>query len=309
MDSTAGSQLAHGVYAALTTPLRKNTIEPDTAAFLEYLDIVTRAGVNGLVLFGATGEFIHFDAAIRARTLNLVLKRSRLPVLVNISHSTLNGALELAADAVGAGASGLLVTAPYFYKYADDDLEEFFRVFARETGGSTPIYLYNLPQFGNGLSVELAKRLLESGRFAGMKDSSGDWDLFQKLRHLRDHCGFQLLAGNERIYLRQQLAGGVDGIVSGVSAALPELIVALTRAVLAKDAALAARLDAQLQHFLDRIEIFPVPIGIKQAAAVRGWLAANFAAPLSRENMARLAQFRDWLKEWIPAVLNDCKPR
>ena len=309
MQPTAGSQLAHGVYAAVATPLRKNAIEPDTAAFLDYVDVVARTGVNGLVLFGATGEFIHFDAASRAHTLNLVRKRSRIPVLVNVSHSTLDGALELAEDAIDAGASGILVMPPYFYKYADDDLEEFFQVFAREVDSRAPIYLYNLPQFGNGLPLGLATRLLDSGQFAGIKDSSGNWDLFQALRGLRDHRSFQLLAGNERIYLRQQFAGGVDGIVSGVSAALPELTVGITRAVVAQDAALATRLDAHLQQFLDRIETFPTPVGIKQAAAVRGWLTGNFATPLSRETAARLEQFRDWLNEWIPLVLNDCKPR
>ena len=112
MEPTAGSQLAHGVYAALATPLRRNATEPDTGAFLDYVDVVARTGVNGLVLFGATGEFIHFDAARRAHTLNLVLKRSRLPVLVNVSHSSLGGALELAEDAIDAGASGVLVMPP-----------------------------------------------------------------------------------------------------------------------------------------------------------------------------------------------------
>lgn len=309
MQPTAGSQLANGVYAALATPLRKSAIEPDTAAFLDYVDVVARTGVNGLVLFGATGEFIHFDAASRAHTLNLVLKRSRLPVLVNVSHSTLDGALELAEDAIDAGASGVLVMAPYFYKYGDDDLEEFFQVFARAIDRRAPIYLYNLPQFDNGLPVGLVRRLLDGDVFAGIKDSSGDWDLFQMLRGLRDHRDFQLLAGSERIYLRQQFAGGVDGIVSGVSAALPELVLAITRAVSAQDATLAERLDGQLQQFLDRIETFPTPVGIKQAAAARGWLAGNFGIPLSRETTARLEQFRDWLKEWIPHVLNDCKPR
>lgn len=306
MDSTAGSPLAHGIYAALATPVRKNAMEPDTAAFLDYADAVARTGVDGLVIFGAIGEFVHFDSASRAHALNLLLKRSRLPALVNVSHSTLSGALELAEDAIGAGATGILVMAPFFYKYADDDLEEFFQAFAREIDSRTPIYLYNLPQFGNGLSAELAKRLLDSGRFAGMEDSSGDLGLFRALRARREPHGFQLLAGNERAYLRQQFAGEADGIVSEVSAALPELIVAITRA---RDTELAARLDARLQQFLDRIETFPVPVGIKQAAAARGWLAGDLAMPLARETTARLAQFQEWLKEWIPLVLNDCKPR
>ena len=131
MEPTERNQLAQGVYAALATPRRKNLAAPDTAAFLDYLDAVARTGVNGLVLFGATGEFIHFDMADRILALNLAMKRSRVPVIVNVSHSTLDGALALAEDAIDRGASGLLILAPYFYKYEDGDLEEFFLRFSQ----------------------------------------------------------------------------------------------------------------------------------------------------------------------------------
>ncbi len=77
-----------GVYAALVTPRRPDTIEADTAAYLDYLDQVAAAGVDGFVFFGSTGEFVHFEVEERMRVVGLAAKRSRLPVLVNISHST-----------------------------------------------------------------------------------------------------------------------------------------------------------------------------------------------------------------------------
>ena len=86
MENPAPKTLASGIYAALATPRRKDRVEPDTAAFLDYLDEVIRAGVDGIVLFGSTGEFVHFDAVDRMQTLNLAIRRSRVPVLVNISH-------------------------------------------------------------------------------------------------------------------------------------------------------------------------------------------------------------------------------
>src|SRR6185437_721443 len=54
--------LASGLYAALVTPRRADSLEADAAALLEYLDAVTAAGVDGLVLFGSTGEFVHFES-------------------------------------------------------------------------------------------------------------------------------------------------------------------------------------------------------------------------------------------------------
>src|SRR5438552_19188477 len=99
---------ASGVYAALATPRRPNSIEADAAALLDYLDAIVRAGVDGLVLFGSTGEFVHFDLGERMRLLMFAVRRSRVPVLVNVSHSTLVGAVDLAEHAVEIGASGLL---------------------------------------------------------------------------------------------------------------------------------------------------------------------------------------------------------
>src|SRR6185312_10120411 len=106
--------------------------EPDTAALLDYVDTVTRAGVDGLVLFAAIGEFVHFDAADRTHALKMAIRRSRVPVLVNVSHSTLDGALALADGAIDSGAAGLLVLPPYFYRYRQDDIYEFYMRFRSE---------------------------------------------------------------------------------------------------------------------------------------------------------------------------------
>ncbi len=56
---------------------------------------------------------------------------------------------------------------PYFYSYGQQDIEEFFRVFARDTGDAVPILLYNVPQFASNIEVNTAKRLLDTGLFAG----------------------------------------------------------------------------------------------------------------------------------------------
>ena len=72
-----------GIYAALATPRRPNSIAADTSALFDYLDVVAKAGVDGFVLFGATGEFVHFDTGQRTLVASLAIKRSRVPVLVN----------------------------------------------------------------------------------------------------------------------------------------------------------------------------------------------------------------------------------
>ena len=105
----------------------------------------------------------------------LAIKRSRLPVLVNASHSSLPGAIAIAEAAIESGAAGLLLMPPYFYAYSEDQIFEFYSQFVRSVGTGIRIYLYNLPMCTNSISPRLARRLLQTGSFAGIKDSSGAW--------------------------------------------------------------------------------------------------------------------------------------
>ncbi|HEY6991506.1 MAG TPA: dihydrodipicolinate synthase family protein [Bryobacteraceae bacterium] len=293
---------ANGVYAALATPRHKHSVEADCVVLLDYLDTVMHAGVDGLVLFGATGEFVHFDIEERMRVLALAIRRSRVPVLVNVSHSTLAGALDLAENSIGAGAAGVLLMPPYFYRYTDDQLFSFYQSFVDLIGNKVPIYLYNLPFFTNPISAELAARLLESKAFAGIKDSSGEWALFETLKEIRERVPFTLLAGNESIYLRCRQAGA-GGIVSGVAAAVPELVVAMDRAIRSGDCERAYRLNTRLIEFIQWTEKFPATVAIKQAAVARGWKLNHFSFRLDDDTQAELAAFHQWLGAWLPLVL------
>ncbi len=306
-DSQPNPKLASGIYAALLTPRRADSTEADGAVLLEYLDVITAAGVDGLVLFGSTGEFIHFDIEERKRVAALAIKRSRVPVLVNVSHSSLAGAIDLAQQAAEAGASGLLLLPPYFYSYGEEQIFAFYQKFMSAIGTALPVYLYNLPMFVSPISLELAARLFETGEFAGIKDSSGDAAYVQGLQNLHARpLRFQFLSGSERLYAGTRQAGA-DGIVSGVAAALPELMVALDRALLASHEERTALLAKRLGEYLDHLDRFPATVIIRQTAVARGWSFSPVAVPFDEDLSAELIGFHGWFREWWPSVAAECK--
>ncbi len=297
--------LATGVYAALATPRRTGSIDADAGALLDYLDVIVQAGVDGLVLFGSTGEFIHYDVTERMRVVILAIRRSRVPVLVNVSHSTLAGAVNLAENAIKAGAAGVLLMPPYFYRYPDDQIFAFYEQFTKEIEARIPVYLYNLPTFTNPISAGLAGRLFRTEAFAGIKDSSCDWRLFEDLSSLQSQLQFQLLVGSEALYLRASSAGA-QGIVSGVAAAIPELMVALERAIRSADLDRANHLNARLSEFVEFVDRFPATVAIKQTAVARGWKLNQVAVPFDEDMSADIIHFHNWVREWLPAVLSEC---
>ena len=44
---------------------------------------------------------------------------------------------------------------PYFFRYSQADVEEFFLCFAREAGGRTPLFLYNIPFFTTEIGIDV----------------------------------------------------------------------------------------------------------------------------------------------------------
>jgi dihydrodipicolinate synthase/N-acetylneuraminate lyase len=109
------------------------------------------------------------------------------------------------------------------------------------------------------------------------------------------------MVGSDRIYARARQAGA-HGIVSGVACAVPELLVALHRAIQGNLEAEVERLDARLQEFLVWHDRFPTPVAIKTAARERGLNVGPLAVPLSAAGGKRLEEFREWFRGWLPDV-------
>jgi len=150
------------------------------------------------------------------------------------------------------------------------------------------VFLYNIPFFTNPIELATSLELLRSGAFAGIKDSGGKWDDFVTLQQTAAQRDLAVLIGNDAIWGWAAKAGAA-GVVSGVASALPDLMAAVGRA--ARVGADTAALDAHVQEFIDRILQFPIPIGIREAAALRGISVGPHASPLGAEGETRLDEF------------------
>jgi dihydrodipicolinate synthase/N-acetylneuraminate lyase len=290
-----------GVFAAIITPRREGMLEADFSAALELLDFTADAGVAGVCMLGSTGEFLNFSFTDRQRLVYLGVKRSRVPLIASVSHSSLDGAVQLAHEAISSGADALLIMPPYFFRYEQPEIEAFLLEFAREAAGAVPILLYNIPQFTSRIDIETVERVAATGLFAGIKDSSGDWEYFERLLPLRRNGAFAVLAGNDRIAARA-LAAGADGVISGCACAIPEVLVGLGKAIAAGDQRRAAEIDTRLHEFINRIERFPAPVGIRRALELRGKKTGPLLTPLSPAHETELREFSAWFSNWLPVA-------
>jgi dihydrodipicolinate synthase/N-acetylneuraminate lyase len=123
---------------------------------------------------------------------------------------------------------------PTLYGMSDAALARYYHAIA-EAAPDTPLFLYDIPQFAvNGISPALLASLASAiPSLAGLKSSRVD---VQQVRQLIDALPRDriLLAGNESAALGS-LALGADGLISGLSTAIPEPFVAMTRAFAAAE--------------------------------------------------------------------------
>lgn len=295
--------MLEGVNTPLVTPHLSGS-RPDFDGLKRLIDFVVEGGVRAICIGGTTGEFVDFSQQDRQRMTEVAVEHSRVPIIAGIAHATLEGAQELAQGAAAAGAVALLVMPPYFFRYSQDDVQEFFLRFADQAPEGLPIFLYNIPVFTNEIASETWRALLETGRFAGIKDSSGSFDQFLRLKALRSHHPFTLLVGDDKIFTEARVQGA-DGVVSGVAGVIPELLLAIDRAVTANGLGWAQALDRRLREFIAWLDRFPAPYGIKLALAERGLPVGPEPVPPSPARQKLAAQFRDWFRRWLPAVLEE----
>lgn len=285
-----------GVYAAAITPHRERANLIDSGAAMEIIDFLCASGVDGIALLESSGNFVHFDPEERERFVTFAIKRSRKPVAVNVSHSTLEVTMQLAEQAADAGAAFVLVMPPYFYPYAGDMVEAYYRELRAGLDGGVPLYLYNMPFFTSPIPVEVAARLLDEGLYRGIQDSSGKPEYLAALG-----SGVRMVGNDAAIHSSRREAAG---LVSGCAACMPELVVALDRAVMRGDEAAQGRLGARLSELMGWLDRFPVPFAIMEACRLRKLPARPDSSWLGS---APIEEFRSWFEGWLPEALRDAK--
>jgi len=229
--TTLKAALGGGVSPAMATPLIPGSHTVRIEGVPGIVDFLIGKGVKGLFVGGTTGEGTQLDDDQR-RILHEAAASAaagRIPVLLHVGAQRTEAAVELARHAAGLRPAAIVAMTPTFYGMSDTALARYFTAIAA-AAPEIPLFLYDIPQFAvNGISPTLLATLARDiPSLAGLKSSRVD---IQIVRQLIDALPPEkiLLAGNESAALGS-LALGADGLISGLSTAIPEPFVAMTRA-------------------------------------------------------------------------------
>ncbi len=207
-----------GVHCAAATPVSADGT-PNLELFATHCRALLNDGCHGIAMLGTTGEANSFGVGQRKALLEAAIEGGTPAetLLPGTGALSVEDTVELTTHAVKAGAKGVVMLPPHYYKNVSD--EGLFRFYARVISGvgddRLKIVLYHIPQVSQTpISHTLIEQLMQEfpGIVVGIKDSFGDMDV------LRETCArfpdLGVLAGADPVMYPLLRMGGAGCITA-----------------------------------------------------------------------------------------------
>ncbi|MFC3690171.1 4-hydroxy-tetrahydrodipicolinate synthase [Aquipuribacter hungaricus] len=219
------------VLTALASPMSADG-ELDLGATGSLAAHLMASGHDGLVVSGTTGEAPTTSDEEKDRLLRTVVEavQGAGPVIAGVGTNDTAHSVTLARRAEAAGATGLLVVAPYYSRPSQDGLLAHVRTVADAT--DLPVMLYDIPgRSAVAFETETLLRLGEHPRVVAVKDAKGD---LQAATRVKAGSDLAFYSGDDGLTLAY-LAHGGAGVVGVTTHLLGPAFARLVAAVDAGD--------------------------------------------------------------------------
>lgn len=288
----------YGVYTALVTPFSEDG-HLNEATLRELIGRMMRAGVNGVVPIGGTGEYFSLSRAERNRVVELTVQESagRVPVIPGVLSTGFHDALEAAVDFTVRGADALMVITPYYTPGTQKGIEDYFRRLRDKV--DRPLLLYEIPGKTNvAIKAETIRSLAEDGTIIGMKYSSYDVAEFIRVAAL---CAekIAIMSGEEPLFATHLAIGARGGIMTTANL-FPERWMAIFKAASAGDLKGALKLQAALDPLIGAAFCEANPGPLKEIMATAGYPCGKPRFPLEEATGGTKERIRAVLTAMIP---------
>jgi len=206
-----------GSFVALVTPF--NELEKiDFFAFEQLIRWHIAEGTDGLVVAGCTGEglSLSFEEKCTLFKTAVAVGKGKIQLIATTgTNQTAESAL-LTKEAKKIGVDGCMAIVPYCNKPTEEGCWLHFNEIAKV---DLPLIVYHHPgRTGVRLSVKGLLQICDIPQVVGIKDSSGDFALFNELLRQTDT---PLISGDDHLALAQ-LSIGLKGVVSVVGNVVPK---------------------------------------------------------------------------------------
>jgi 4-hydroxy-tetrahydrodipicolinate synthase len=216
-----------GVYSVLPTPFRGGG-DVDVEGLKRVVDLIVRAGVNGVTALGVTSEAGRLNERERALVVDTVIQHvnGRAKVIVGTSADGLRTCIEFSREAKSLGASAVLVSPPRQLKLNTESVVNHYRSLGEAV--DLPIVVQDCPPI-SGFAMEAAllariSREVPAARTIKLEDPPTPFKTARILTAAGE-TRVCILGGLGGVFLLEELMAGAAGVMTGF--AFPEVLVSV----------------------------------------------------------------------------------
>lgn len=283
-----------GIYSAQWIPTDSGG-RLDRAALAAHLAFEKRAGIDGVLGLGSTGEFPHFSPDERKHVLAAIVELAApLPVIANITDIRPRAAIELGRFAKSLGLPAVALMPPIFFPMSQDDVLAYFLHVAEAV--DLPVMLYNFPELcGKRIDLATIAAFADRAPMCAIKQSGGEFAYHRDLIALGREKGYVVMSGAD-LRLTEVFALGAAGCTGGLVNIVPELMLDIHRSSAAGrpgDAAVSAARMVELGKVIDQLAF---PPNVAAGLAARGFAPGVSKSVLSPKSQGLSAKIESELR-------------
>jgi 4-hydroxy-tetrahydrodipicolinate synthase len=247
----SGPNPYHGIYTATICPLAQDGSIDEAALARHLADAVAADGIVGVLINGHAGENWLLSRAEKKRVVEIAKATigHRAILVCGINAEGSHEAADHARDAEAAGADALLVFPPFSWVLSQDATMALNHHRIIAAACSTPLMLYQAGVGTHAMAYnqETLAALVKLPNVVGIKEGSWESARYEAnrrlVRRIAPHVAV-MASGDE--HLLTCITIGSEGSMVSLAVLVPDLIVALDRAIAASDVAAARALNDRI---------------------------------------------------------------
>ena len=255
----------------------------DRPSLATHLAFERRAGINGVLALGSTGEFPHFTVDERKQALAAIAELAApLPVIANITDIRPRAAIEIGRTAKSLGLAAVALMPPVFFPVSQADMLAYFLHVAEAV--DLPVMLYNFPELtGKRIDLLTIAAFADRAPMCAIKQSGGEFAYHRELIKLGREKGFAVMSGADTRLPEVFKLGGA-GCIGGLVNIVPDLMLHIDRVCRLGqpgDATTAATAMVELGRIIDQLTF---PLNVAAGLEARGFSPGAPKAIVSTES-------------------------
>ncbi|MDR1561583.1 MAG: dihydrodipicolinate synthase family protein [Dysgonamonadaceae bacterium] len=291
-------------YVAPALTCLRNEREIDVDSCLKLYDHLIGNGLDGIAVFGTSGEFPNIPLPEKKRLIRAAATviKGKAEYIVGTGSMDVNETIELSNYSFEEGADTVIIVSPFYYGLSEDSVFEYYARAARGIKGN--IYLYNFPdRTSYSISPKTVLKLAQKfPNIIGIKDTVPDMahtvEIIKTVKPILPE--FQIFHAYDNNFAYTALSGG-NGCVGILPNIAPRLFADWAKAVRGKDLDTISVIQKKVDKLMDILWFHsPFLATCKAVLVEQGIFSSDLMTfPFLKYPEEKKAALKEFMKEFV----------